>query len=758
VLKDLKPMTWMISKNQQNQTLSVHTAEMELIFSLETGQWLSWRDLINTKQIDFIPNSDLDLLSDGKEYRPPPRREPKYLNAKKVSALGRYLDHQLVDEGLTKLFSITIECDSWIITYLYRLHPFSSLVERMIDVSPSGHKDVVLREIQINHLVDIPDAKQWKLMLPGWDGQIAEQSFQELSSKRDASVIDVPFINIGLIGLHNISWDWNLLTWPFSRTDATDVFVSNDNGVLSVKYRVKMASRLTASETIRFASEFFYFGPGPWDLALSQFQAWYSKSGLVTPSDRPEWARGTTIYEVHIGKAVFRDNFSYTPYPEVSDLIKDLSRIHDLGFETIQIMPHQPYPCYAVHDYYDISTSYGDRNQIRELVETAHHFNMRVILDVLMHGVIDQEIINEVENSILTVPDDYWPELRQTVLDFAPYWREGSLPCHPLSKEHPDWFMQTEDGKVASIYTKAFDLANAEWQEYFICALEFLVKELNIDGFRFDAPNWNTFPDWNPSRPYRASYSTYGSVAMFRKARARLHQLKPDLLLYTESSGPSFRESLDLNYNYDEQWLIPAVMTGKIRSNDMAEWLDQRQKALPPGSITAHHVDSHDTFWWPVPGKKWRREQFGQAATSALIAVLGFIDGAFMNYTGGEYGQELFIKKVIRLRKSIPELAQGDCIYDAVGCDKENVFVAQRNLKGQISIIAVNLTNEETICKLSLPQDYLPDMNGKYIFCDVMTEELDHPSKTGLTSQDFSRIEVTLAPYQACLFVIRLLH
>ena len=32
--------------------------------------------------------------------------------------------------------------------------------------------------------------------------------------------------------------------------------------------------------------------------------------------------------------------------------------------------------------------------------------------------------------------------------------------------------------------------------------------------------------------------------------------------MYTEPSGIVLRESMDMNYNYDELWLVPAVTAG----------------------------------------------------------------------------------------------------------------------------------------------------------------------------------------------------
>src|SRR5699024_12574200 len=50
-----------------------------------------------------------------------------------------------------------------------------------------------------------------------------------------------------------------------------------------------------------------------------------------------------------------------------------------------------------------------------------------------------------------------------------------------------------------------------------------------------------------------------GAVDLFGKIRARLHALRPDLMMYTEPNGVLLRQSMDLNYNYDETWLPASV-------------------------------------------------------------------------------------------------------------------------------------------------------------------------------------------------------
>ena len=67
-----------------------------------------------------------------------------------------------------------------------------------------------------------------------------------------------------------------------------------------------------------------------------------------------------------------------------------------------------------------------------------------------------------------------------------------------------------------SVYTKAFDARSDSWKNYFIDSMQYLVVELGIDGFRFDAPTYNDFYNWAPWARYRAG----ASALAFNEARS----------------------------------------------------------------------------------------------------------------------------------------------------------------------------------------------------------------------------------------------
>lgn len=475
----------------------------------------------------------------------------------------------------------------------------------------------------------------------------------------------------------------SLVLWSDNLIEVSEILLGPcEDGVLNYSVKSNFASDLSKVNEVRVDLATFDLGIKNWKEFSVIFQEWLIGSGLRSPGNPPSWINNCLIYEVQVGFSVFGGTHIYSPYPSFREVIQDLNRIHGLGFRCLQIMPQQPYPSYNVHDYYDINTSYGDVDELRKLIDLSHGMGINVILDVLLHGVLDKEIIKVAADGVRNGPlaqflgaetgDSFSSDVKdwsnyaiawsRHIIDFEPYWSAGSPDKTELEDLHPEWFYRDSTGKIAGVYTKAFDAIHLSWQNYFIDAMINLVETLNIDGFRFDAPTYNDFPNWSESTRHRASASPLACVELFERMRPRLKEMNPNFLFYTEPSGHSLRRSMDLNYNYDEQWLVTALANplsrtpwGVTSGKQIAEWFHDRDALLPKGSLTAHHLDSHDTFWWPTWGNKWRREQFGLQMTRMLYVIFGSLPGPFMLFVGGETEIDDLIREISIFKQATAE-------------------------------------------------------------------------------------------------------
>jgi len=191
--------------------------------------------------------------------------------------------------------------------------------------------------------------------------------------------------------------------------------------------------------------------------------------------------------------------------------------------------------------------------------------------------------------------------------------------------------------------------------------------------------------------------------------RHDMRAAKPDSLLYTEPSGHLLRRSMDVNYNYDEQWLVSALLRGNhtaraVRNGrDFMMWIQDRDDFLPVGSHTAHHIDSHDTFWWPQWGKKWRREQYSLDAVKALAATFLALDGPYMMFTGGEEGIETELSKLLEFRNTHRDL-----------WSERGTFDTESDLSGHLVIVRRRVDDQEIVCVINTSGNSAVELPGEY--------------------------------------------
>lgn len=583
-----------------------------------------------------------------------------------------------------------------------------------------GNQDLIVRNLVADFKFELPES-QWLSNIAG-NGMRGNLPLSELASATGVSPMGGLRGSSGLIHLSPADQSQNLALWVDGDVEIPEVEVQGvSSSQINLKIKTEFCSDLKVASSIPISLMSIDLDVPNWEKFPPVFQYWLGERGVTSPARPPEWIKHSMIFEAQLGYSIFAKVNKYGPYPTATDLISDLPRIKRMGFTCIQLMPRQPYPSYNVHDYWDIDTSYGEKSEIKRLVEQAHKIGIRVILDVLLHGVLDKESITSAADGVrsgpykdrvdettydsfstdIKDPSNYYIAWSRHIIDFEEAWREGSAEVSPLIAQHPEWFYRDGNGNVTGVYTKAFDARSASWQEYFMDAMLFLVRELEIDGFRFDAPTYNDYPNWATWARGRANASALACVGLFQKLRPRVKDLNSDALMYTEPSGHLLRKSMDLNYNYDEQWLVTSLASPKVRSRhgirsgkEIAVWMRDRDSLLPQGSMTAHHIDSHDTFWWPSWGIKWRREQFGLQMTQLLTCIFGSLPGPFMMFVGGEEGIESLLPKLALLKSSDSAKFGEVKWWDSSQTPDEIFGISYRN-KGQAKTILVNPSDNE---------------------------------------------------------------
>ncbi|CAN5302646.1 alpha-amylase family glycosyl hydrolase [soil metagenome] len=183
--------------------------------------------------------------------------------------------------------------------------------------------------------------------------------------------------------------------------------------------------------------------------------------------NRVEWMRGSNIYEVNTRQ--------YTAEGTFNAFGKHLPRLKDMGVKILWLMPITPISLekrqgdlgsyYACSSYTDINPEYGTLADFKLLVQEAHKHDMKLIIDWVANH---------------TGWDHHW------------------------TKEHPDWYLKDEQGNFIELngWEDVIDLdySSSAMRTEMIAAMQYWVKECNIDGFRCDMAHLVPLDFWITAR------------------------------------------------------------------------------------------------------------------------------------------------------------------------------------------------------------------------------------------------------------------
>ena len=203
------------------------------------------------------------------------------------------------------------------------------------------------------------------------------------------------------------------------------------------------------------------------------------------------------IYESHVGMA--QEDESVGTYREFADRILD--RIQEAGYNTIQLMAIMEHPYYAsfgyqVTNFFAASSWYGNPEDLKYLINTAHEMGMFVLLDVV-HSHASKNT-NEGLNRFDGTEDQYF-----------------------VAQDHPAWD------------TKLFNYGKYEVIHFLLSNLKFWLQEYHFDGFRFDGVTSMIYHDHGLGTDFM-SYDRYFSlntnveaVTYLQLANELIHAVNP---------------------------------------------------------------------------------------------------------------------------------------------------------------------------------------------------------------------------------------
>ena len=101
-----------------------------------------------------------------------------------------------------------------------------------------------------------------------------------------------------------------------------------------------------------------------------------------------KWWQKTVVYQIY--PRSFKDSTG-NGIGDIRGIIEKLDYIQDLGVETIWISPFFESPQtdygYDISNFREIAPEYGDMNDFNILLKEIHDRNMKIVLDLVLHGL-----------------------------------------------------------------------------------------------------------------------------------------------------------------------------------------------------------------------------------------------------------------------------------------------------------------------------------------------------------------------------------
>ena len=236
-------------------------------------------------------------------------------------------------------------------------------------------------------------------------------------------------------------------------------------------------------------------------------QVWSPTKKYKWKNEQPTRVEYPLIYEAHIGMSGEEEGIA-----TFNDFRKNvLPRIVALGYNTIQLMAIQEHPYYGsfgyqVANFFAVSSRFGTPDDLKQLIDEAHKYNIAVVLD-LVHS---HSVINEAEG------------LSNFDGSENLYFHSGEKGTHPV------WD------------SRCFNYGRHEVLHFLLSNCKFWLEEYRFDGFRFDGVTSMIYYDHGIGRDF-TEYKYYydgnqdeDAIIYLALANKLIHQINPNAITIAE--------------------------------------------------------------------------------------------------------------------------------------------------------------------------------------------------------------------------------
>ena len=349
------------------------------------------------------------------------------------------------------------------------------------------------------------------------------------------------------------------------------------------------------------------------------------------------------IYECHIGMA--QDAEKVGTYREFKDNV--LPRVVADGYNCLQIMAIQEHPYYGsfgyhVSSFFAPSSRFGTPDELKELIDEAHHSGLAVIMDI----VHSHAVKNEVEG------------LANFAGDPNQYFYPGDR------HEHPAWD------------SLCFDYGKNEVLHFLLSNCKYWLEEFHFDGFRFDGVTSMIYYNHGLGEAF-CNYGDYynggeddNAIAYLTLANKLIHEVNPSAITIAEEvsgmpglaapiadGGYGFDYRMAMNIpdywiktikeRKDEDWLPSSLfweVTNRRKDEKTISYVESHDQALVGDKTVIFRLIDADMYWHMAKRDRNFTVDRGMALDKMIkLLTLSTINGGYLNFMGNEFGHPEWI-------------------------------------------------------------------------------------------------------------------
>ena len=382
------------------------------------------------------------------------------------------------------------------------------------------------------------------------------------------------------------------------------------------------------------------------------------------------WAQHASVYEVNTRQ--------YTKAGTLNAFADHLPRLKEMGIDILWFMPLTPISVlerqgtlgsyYACSSYVDINPEFGIISDFKRLVTQAHELGMKVIIDWVANH---------------TGPDHSW------------------------TGTNPEWYVKDEKGNFTEKngWKDVIDLdfANNDMRLTMIKAMQYWVREFDIDGFRCDMAHLVPLDFW-------------------MDARASCDAIKP-LFWLAECEEVNYHNAFDATYAWSWMHATEKYVKGESSLHDIREVLHAYSQ-YPKGAIKLFFTSNHDENSWN--GTEY--EKYGIAAKAWAVFTCTW-QGMPLIYSGQEnpnrkrlafFDKDLiewqstpvlgsFYQALLHLRKHSAAITDGETFI--LPSEHNQLMCYFRRKNSEVVLVLLNLSDKEK-ATVTVEHDWL---KGHYL-------------------------------------------